>query len=107
MLYTLDGALFSSEEPQEGRGVSGSLPTATTLLPGPPGSGYLAMPTWRGEQLGGKFEAACPPLDRKPQRGMGTPFSDLQQLSIFAFPRVRFDTRCFTPLLVSTLHTSN
>eukprot|EP00613_Pedinella_sp_CCMP2098_P066329 CAMPEP_0171978448 /NCGR_PEP_ID=MMETSP0993-20121228/252034_1 /TAXON_ID=483369 /ORGANISM="non described non described, Strain CCMP2098" /LENGTH=132 /DNA_ID=CAMNT_0012630373 /DNA_START=67 /DNA_END=462 /DNA_ORIENTATION=- len=94
LLYTLDEAMFPSPSPDP---VSGSfteqprppkaLPTETCLFQGPAGSGYQVMPLWRGEALRGKFKACFPAVDELKPQGMGTPFSDLQQLSIFAFPR--------------------
>jgi len=109
LLYTPDETIFPvptaqrvDEPPEAGAAaadetvpvVKKQLPPPTFLLPGPPGSTYMKVPSWRGEQLRGAFAQACPAIHEMPPSGMGTPFSDLQQLSIFAFPKVTRKRRC-------------
>lgn len=65
-----------------------SPPPLTYLRPGPKGSGHKIVPEWRGEPMRAKFESAAPRIHEAPPSGMGTPFRDLQQLSVFAFPKV-------------------
>jgi hypothetical protein len=93
LLYTLDETIFPQASPRPSSDATHnktvkSPPPLTYLKRGPRGAGHRVVPEWRGEPLRPKFEAAVPRIHECPPTGMGTPFGDLQQLSVFAFPKV-------------------
>jgi hypothetical protein len=113
LLYTLDETIFPQASPRPSSDATHnktvkSPPPLTYLKRGPRGAGHRVVPEWRGEPLRPKFEAAVPRIHECPPTGMGTPFGDLQQLSVFAFPKVLLKNRFFATydilFSVSILH---